>query len=135
VQAIGSRNIRKLERRGVSGRAFIVGEHAAQAASAQDRSLSVFEAGGRKNEYIADALMISLGMVIRDELPRHVSEQAPSKQDHLFQAADLGWYAQTFLRSNSGSGRVAEALRIWVPAPASVETNSAVNSGSRSWIR
>ncbi len=81
VPTIGSGNIRKLERRGVSGREFIVGEHAAQAASAQDRSLSVFEAGRRKNEHVAAALMISLGMAIRDELPHHVPEQALSTQE------------------------------------------------------
>ena len=69
-----------------SDNAFIVVEHAAQAASAQDRSLSVFETVGRKNEPIARALMISIGMVTREELPHHVSERALSKQDHPFQA-------------------------------------------------
>ena len=46
----------------------------------------MFETVGRKNEPIARALMILIGMVTREELPHHVSERALSKQDHPFQA-------------------------------------------------
>ena len=72
-----------------SGRPVIVVEHSAEAASTSDRPIAVGETGIRENEQITDALMISLAMIMRDELPNGCAQRALPEQNHPFQTGLL----------------------------------------------
>ena len=62
-----SRTIQKLVRT-LSGGAVIVVKHSAEAASTSDCSVAPGELGIRGNDKVADALMISLAVIVRHEL-------------------------------------------------------------------
>ena len=73
----------------LSGGPVIVVEQAAEAASALDRSAPVGETGIREDEQIANALMISLTVIMREEFPNRCAKRAFSEQNHPFQATLL----------------------------------------------
>jgi hypothetical protein len=52
----------------LSGGPVIIIEHSAEAVSASNRSAMIDETGVRENEQVADALMISLAVIVLDEL-------------------------------------------------------------------
>ena len=53
----------------MSGGPVIIIEHSAEAASASNRSAMVGQTRVGENERVADALMIALAVIVRDELP------------------------------------------------------------------
>ena len=67
----------------------IVVEHSAEAASTSDRSAASGEIGIRENEQIADALMVALTAIMRDEFFHRCPQASspnriiPSRQDSL----------------------------------------------------
>ena len=71
--------------RTLSGGPVIVVEQAAEAASALDRSAPVGETGIREDEQIANALMISLTVIMCDEFPNRCAKRVFSEQNHPFQ--------------------------------------------------
>jgi len=104
---------------------------AAALASASNRSAAVGEAVIRKDEQIADALVISLAVIVRHEFANGCPRRLLSKQNHPFQAglpyaADEAFGVAVQVRDRGVSFTNS------VPASASVERNSAVNSGFRS---
>src|SRR5579862_9002894 len=76
---------RKWSARTLSGAPVIVVEQAAEAASALDRSAPVGETRIRKDEQIANALMISLTVIMCDESPNRRAKRVFSEQNHPFQ--------------------------------------------------
>jgi hypothetical protein len=71
--------------RTLSGGPVIVVEQSAETASALDRSAPVRETGIREDEPIANALMISLTVIMRDEFPNCCAKRVFSEQNHPFQ--------------------------------------------------
>ena len=67
----------------------IIIEHSAEAASATNRSGAVGETGLRENEQITEALMVSLEVIMGDELSNSDAQSTLSEQNHAFQAGLL----------------------------------------------
>ena len=58
---------------------MIVIEHSTKPAPASDRSVVIDEAALRNDEPVADALVVSLAMIVRDELPNGCPQCSLSK--------------------------------------------------------
>ena len=82
------RTIQKL-RRTLSGGAVIVVEHSAEAAPASHRSVTTSETGIRENEQIADALVISLAVIVRHELANGCPQRVLAEQNQPVQTGLL----------------------------------------------
>ena len=63
----------------MSGGPVIIIEHSAEAASASNRSATIDETGVGEKEQVADALMISLAMIVRDELSNRCPQRLLSE--------------------------------------------------------
>lgn len=64
---------------------MIVIEHSTESAPASDRSVVIEEAAIGNDESVSDALVVSLAMIVRDELPNGSSQCILSKENHPFQ--------------------------------------------------
>jgi len=69
---------------GVSGSTFVVVKHSAETLSAANGPCRVAGKMVTDNEQISDALMISVAVVMRHEIPNCLSETGLSEQDHPF---------------------------------------------------
>ena len=74
-----------------------------QAASALDRSASVGDTGIRDDEQIANALMISLTVIMCDEFPNRCAKRVFSEQNHALQAGLL----------NTADEALGVAVQVW----------------------
>ena len=82
------RSIQKLKRR-VHHAARSIIEQSSEAAAASNLPGAISEIDLRKKEHITDALMVSLAVVMRNELPNGDPQRTLSEQNHALQTGYL----------------------------------------------
>jgi hypothetical protein len=112
---------------------IIVVQHSAQPLAAPDRSGATGVRVFLRYEPVTQPLIVPLAMIMHNEFVNRLPQRAFSEQNHPLQAGFL-----------DGSDKAAWALRLgerggsftdFTPLVPRVSRNSAVNNGSRSWIK
>ncbi len=86
-----------------SGRSVTVIEQSAQAASTLDRPNAICQTWTGHDQHVSDALMISLGVIMRDELPDGGPQRIFAEQNHSVQTAFL----------NTADEPLSVAVQVW----------------------
>ena len=76
--------------------AVIILEQAAETLAAGDGAIAIADIGFGRDELIAQTLMVSLGMIVRDVLIQRVAERLFADEDHLVEAFFLDRADETF---------------------------------------
>jgi hypothetical protein len=89
LRLAGRRCVQKQNRRRSGGGAKVLVQHSTEALSLAHR-LRLRDDGGRPQESVFKALMVSLGVIVRHELRDRVLKRVLTEEDHSVQA--LGFY-------------------------------------------